>query len=132
MSDVVAERVRLRYPPPRVPRRVVVAVVAVGAAVGLAWLVWSASFHSTPPVSAQVSAYTVLSDTEIAATLTVDRPDPARPVTCRLLAQAKDFSPVGELLVRVAGTSAQVVNRRVKIVTLRPAVTATVKGCTVD
>ena len=130
MSDVVAERLRLRYPPPRVPRPVLVAVVAVGAAVGLAWLIWSASFHSTPPVSAQVSAYTVLSDTEIAFTLTVDRPDPSRPVVCRVLAQAKDFSPVGELQVRVPGTSAQVVNLRETLVTLRPAVTATAKGCT--
>ena len=128
MSDV-AERLRLRYPPPRVPRPVLVAVVAVGAAVGLAWLIWSASFHATPPVSAQVSAYRVVSETEIAFTLTVDRPDPSRPVVCRVLAQAQDFSPVGELQVRVPGTPAKVVNVRETLVTTRPAVTATAKGC---
>ena len=50
MSDA-AERLRLRYPPPRVPRPVVVALVAAGAAVGLGWLIWAALFHATPAVA---------------------------------------------------------------------------------
>ena len=46
-----------------------------------------------------------------------------------MLAQAQDFSPVGELSVRVPGTAAQVVNVKETLVTTRPAVTATAKGC---
>ena len=64
MSDA-AERLRLRYPPPRVPRPVVVVLVVVGAALGLGWLIWAALFHATPPVSGQMSAFQVVSDTEI-------------------------------------------------------------------
>jgi hypothetical protein len=122
----------LRYPPPRVPRPVLVALVAVGAAVGLAWLVWAALFHSTPAVAGQMSGFRVVSDTEIVVTLTVDRRDPAQPVTCVVLAQGEDFAPVGEQQVPVPGATAPVVNTEVRLVTLRRAVTASVKGCQVS
>ena len=56
MSDA-AERLRLRYPPPRVPRPLLIALVAVGVVVGLVWLVWAALFHSTPAVAGQVSGF---------------------------------------------------------------------------
>jgi hypothetical protein len=131
MSDV-AERLRLRYPPPRVPRRLVVALVAVGAAVGLVWLVWAALFHATPAVAGQMSGFRVVSDTEILVTLTVDRRDPAQPVTCLVLAQGEDFEPVGEQQVQVPGATAPVVNTEVRLVTLRRAMTASVKGCEVS
>jgi hypothetical protein len=111
---------------------VLVAAVAVGAAVGIGWLIWAALFHSRPAVAAQVSAFTVVSDTAIDVTLTVDRRDPGRPVTCRVLAQAADLSPVGEQQVAVAGTTARVVDQKLILVTLRRAATATAKGCTVD
>jgi len=109
-------------------------VLAIGAAVAVAlgWLIWAALFHSRPAVAAQVSAFTVVSDTAIDVTLTVDRRDPAQPVTCRVLAQASDFSPVGEQQVVVAGTTARVVNQKLTLVTLRRAVTATVEGCIVN
>ncbi len=131
MSDV-AERLRLRYPPPRVPRRLLVALVAVGAAVGLAWLVWAALFHATPAVAGQMSGFRVVSDTEIVVTLTVDRRDPAQPVTCLVLAQGEDYAPVGEQQVQVPGATAPVVNTEVRLVTLRRAMTAAVKGCEVS
>ena len=54
MSDA-AERLRLRYPPPRVPRPLLIALVAVGVIVGLVWLIWAALFHSTPAVAGQMS-----------------------------------------------------------------------------
>ena len=80
-------------PRPRIPRPVL-----VGADRGrrarrrrLADL-GGASVRANPPVSARISAYTVQSDTRITATLTVDRPDPARPVACRVLAQAPTSS----------------------------------------
>jgi hypothetical protein len=128
MSDA-AERLRLRYPPPLVPRPLLIALVAAAAVVGLAWLVWAALFHSTPAVAGQMSGFRVVSDTEIVVTLTVDRRDPALPVTCRVLAQGEDWSPVGEQQVEVAGASARVVNTEVRLVTLRRAMTASVKGC---
>ena len=131
MSDA-AERLRLRYPPPRVPRPVVVSLVAVGAAVGLGWLIWAALFHATPAVAGQMSGFRVVSDTEIVVTLTVDRRNPTQPVSCRVLAQGDDFSPVGEQQVEVPGTEARVVDTQVKLVTLRRALTAVVEDCQVS
>jgi hypothetical protein len=131
VSDA-AERLRRRYPRSRVPRPLVIVAIGVGVAVALGWLVWAALFHSRPAVAAQVSAFTVVSDTAIDVTLTVDRRDPAQPVTCRVLAQAADFSPVGEQQVVVAASTARVVNQKLTLVTLRRAVTATVEGCIVD
>jgi hypothetical protein len=131
MSDA-AERLRLRYPPPRVPRSLVVGAVAVGTAIGLVWLVWAALFHASPPVSGQMSGFQIVSDTEIVVTLTVDRPDPAQPVVCRVLALGEDYSPVGEQQVEVEGTADRVVNTQVRLVTLRRAMTASVKECDVS
>jgi hypothetical protein len=131
MSDA-AERLRLRYPPPRVPRPVLVVLVAAGAALGLGWLIWAALFHATPAVVGQMSGFRVVSDTEIVVTLTVDRRDPAQPVSCRVLAQGEDLKPVGEQQVQVPGAEARVVNTQVRLVTLRRALTATVPDCQVS
>jgi hypothetical protein len=123
------ERLARRYPGPRIPRPVLVAVVAVVAAVGLAWLLWTASVQSRPVVSASVAAFTVVSDSRIDATVTVDRPDPSVPVVCRVSAQAPDFQPVGEVNLRVEPSQYAVVDVPVSITTLRRATTATVREC---
>ena len=80
-------------------------VLGLVAAIGLGWLIWAALFHSRPEVGAQVSAFTVVSDTAIDVTLTVERREPARPVSCRLIAQAADSGTVGEQRVSVEGAS---------------------------
>ncbi len=95
MTDA-AERLRRRYPKPRVPRPAKVALVGLGVAIAMSWLIWAALVHSRPAVAAQVAAYTVTSDTAISVTISVDRRDPSVPVTCRLIAQAADFQPVAE------------------------------------
>ena len=103
VSDA-AERLRRRYPalagaPTAADRRWSASVCAIA----LGWLIWAALFHSRPAVAAQVSAYTVVSDTAIDVTLTVERRDPAQPVTCRVLAQAADFSAGGRAAGRGGG-----------------------------
>ena len=91
MSDA-AERLRLRYPPPRCRDPGHRRWSRVGTAIGLGWLVWAALFHASPAVAGQMSGFQIVSDTEIVVTLTVDRPDPAQPVVCRVLAQARTIS----------------------------------------
>jgi len=130
-SPEVAERLRRRYPPPRVPRPVKIALVVVVSAVAMVWLIWAALVHAQPDASAQVSKY-VVADASIAVTVTVDRPDPSRPVTCRVIAQAQDFQTVGEQQVPVPATEAKVVDVTVEVKTLRRATSASVKGCTLD
>ena len=70
------------------PRPFLLLAIGIGVAVALGWLIWAALFHSRPAVAARVSAFTVVSDTVIDVTLTVDRRDPTQPATCRVLAQA--------------------------------------------
>jgi len=131
VSDV-AERLRRRYPRSRMPRPLLIALVGVGVTIAVCWLVWAALFHSRPAVAAQVAAYTVLSDTSISVTLTVERRDPGQPVTCQLLVQAEDFQPVAEEEIPVEASTAKVVDVPITLVTLRRAATAVSKGCTVD
>ncbi len=128
-SAADAERVRLRYPGPRVPRLVWIVAVALVAALAGTWLVWAATVGTRPPVSAVISAYTVRSDTEIVATLTMSRADPGKPAACRVLAQAEDFQPVAEQTVRVPPAAGTTVDVEVVLTTLRRATTAVVKEC---
>lgn len=129
LSATEAERIRRRYPQPRIPRPVLVALVGIAVLIAGSWLIWVATVRSNPPVAANISAYTVLSDTRITATLTVERPDPARPVACRVMAQAPDFQPVAERVVPVRASEARLVNVEVEMVTLRRATTAVVREC---
>jgi hypothetical protein len=128
----VAERLRRRYPRSRVPRPVAITLVAVLTGLALWWLVTTALLHARPAAAAQVSAFTVRSDTRIAVTMTVDRLDPSVAVTCRLVAQAQDFQIVGERAVHVPSSAIRLMNVNVELVTLRRATSATVKGCTTE
>lgn len=123
------ERLARRYPAPRVPRPLLIGIVAVLATASLSWLVWTALVHAQPVVSANVAAYTVVSDRRIDATVTIDRTDPSVPVVCRVSAQAEDFQPVGELNLSVEATTERVVNVGISITTLRRATTAVIREC---
>jgi hypothetical protein len=125
----VAERLRQRYPRSRVPRPLLVGLIALGSLIALGWLVWAAYAHSHPVVDAQVVAYTVKDDHSIAVTVAVERRDPARPAICRVVAQATDFQIVGEQQLRVPAGSYSLTNLDVTLVTLRRATTAVTKGC---
>jgi hypothetical protein len=130
VAGEVAERLRRRYPRSRVPRPVVIALVAVLSGLALWWLVTTALHYARPVAAARVSAYAVRSDTRMAVTMTVDRLDPSIAVTCRLVAQAQDYQIVGERAVQVPSSTARLVNVNIELVTLRRATTAVVKGCT--
>jgi hypothetical protein len=127
----VAERLRRRYPRPRLPRPVLVALVALLVAVAGWWLVMTAWQRARPPISAEVSAFQVETDTKINVTLTVERPDPSLPVTCRVVAQANDAGIVGEQAVTVPAAAARQMELSVTLITLRRAVSAEVRGCSV-
>lgn len=129
MSDDVAARLARRYPPPRVPRAVMVGLVAAGTAAGLGWLIWAALAHATPAVSAQVSAFEIVSDTTTRVTMTVQRPNPSVAATCRVIAQSQDFQPVGEQEVEVPASTLELADLKIELTTLRRATSASVTGC---
>lgn len=130
ITSDAAERLRRRYPPSRPPRPLLIIAVTLLAAGSLVWLLVTATMHSSPVVSADVSAFNVLSDGEISVTVTVDRPDPSVAVVCRLVAQATDFQTVGAIdNLEVGPRPERVVNVTVTMKTLRRATSASVKGC---
>ena len=113
------------------PRPLLVGLISVGVVLALTWLVWTALQHSQPAVSAQVQAFQVTSDTSVSVTISVQRPDPSVPVTCRVLAHAADFQPVGEQQVEVASSTRQIVDVNLVLTTLRRAAAVVIKGCAV-
>ena len=127
-----AERLARRYPPPLVRRRTKIVITAVATLVALSWLVWAALLHAEPAVAGQVASYDVVSDTAIDVVITVQRSDPSKPATCRLLAQSTDFQPVAESPVPIPASTAEVVDLKVTLTTLRRATSATVRSCTSD
>jgi Domain of unknown function (DUF4307) len=127
-----AERLRRRYPKPRMPRPLLVGLIGVGVVLALTWLVWTALLHSRPVVAAQVVTLRIDSDTSVSATISVERRDPSLPVTCRVLAQAADFQPVGEEQVSIAASSDRLVAVSLMLTTLRRATAVVVKGCVVN
>lgn len=123
------ERLRRRYPPPRLPRPALVMIVAVVAAGFLGWLVWAGLFHASPIVSGRVSAYAVLSDTQTTFTLTVQRPDPTVPAHCRVIAQATDFETVGSKTYDIPATDSGLVDLNETLNTFRRATSVSLDSC---
>jgi Domain of unknown function (DUF4307) len=126
-----AERLRRRYPEPRIPRPLLMGVIGVGVVLALTWLVWTALLHSRPTAAAHIQTFQITSDSSASVTFSVERRDPSVPVTCRVLAQAIDFQPVGEQQVPVGASSAHVVEVTLVLTTLRRANAVVVKGCAV-
>lgn len=122
------ERIRRRYPRPRAP---LAALVALGLllAVLLGWVVWGAVRQANPPVSARIDTFRVVSDTQIDARLTVDRPDPAVPARCFLVVQAVTFERVGEKTVDVPADARQLTSLDVSVRTFKRATTISVESC---
>jgi hypothetical protein len=127
-----AERLRRRYPKPRTPRPVLVGLIVVGVVLALTWLVWTALLHSRPAVNAEVVAFRIDSDTSVSATISVERRDPSVPATCRVLAQAADYQPVGEQQLPIAAGTDRLVEASLVFTTLRRATTVVVRGCTLN
>jgi predicted secreted Zn-dependent protease len=113
------------------PRPLLVALISVAVLLALTWLVWTALRYSQPAAAAHVQSYQITSDSSVAVTISVQRQDPTVPVTCRVLAQAVDFQPVGEQQVPIAASTHQIVNVNLVLTTLRRASAVVIKGCTV-
>jgi hypothetical protein len=113
------------------PRPLVVAIVAVVALLAGTWLVTTAWQRAHPPAAAEVAAFQIESDTNIDVTLHVDRTNPSVAVVCRLVAQASDYQVVGEQEVAVPPGETRTIDLNVTLITLRRAVSAEVRGCSV-
>ena len=121
-----------RYGRPRRGSRVaVVGASLLVAAAGAVWLVWAATSHATPDVSAAVSGYEVVSSSRTDVTLEVRR-RVGGAVRCEVYAQAEDAAIVGEREVRLEPADPGTVTTTVSIITERRATTARLRECVLD
>lgn len=112
---------------PRQP--LVVAAIAVVAAAGLAWLLWVAIWHSSPPVASRLLTFEVTSPTSVVAVIEVERSEDVV-ASCRIQAKSADFAIVGESTLTVPADAPRRQTLRAVITTQRPATAAVLVGCT--
>jgi len=104
------------------------AVAIVVAILGIGWLMWSALYHSNPPLRSQLVSFTIESDRQASVRYFIERSDNQQVVICTLIARDFDKNIVGQIDQEIpAGKS------KVELVTDVPtrseAVNADVSSC---
>jgi len=107
-------------------RPVLLAAVAVVVVAFLAWVGWATWFHGTPDVTSELTAYDVVDEHSVEATLLVRLADGVT-ATCRLRASAEDHTTVGEHSFTPRDGANEVTFR-----TERRATAVEALGCTAD
>ncbi len=129
LTEADRERIRLRYPRQRMnPAVMTVLGVVVLAMIG--YVVWVAAHKANPPVTGRIDTFAVVSDNEMKATLTVDRPDPSVAVKCFLIVQAVSYDRVGERWVEVPPGTAELTTVEVSLRTFKRGTAISVDSCT--
>lgn len=123
------DRIKRRYPTPRVPHGLIVAVIVLLGLVAIGWSVWTGLSQANPPITGQVTSFNT-EDDRVEVNLVVQRPDPSKPGRCFLVAQATNYEQVGELWVDVPAATTDRQDIPVTIRTFRRATTAKVDHCT--
>ena len=104
------------------------AIALVVAILGIGWLMWSALYHSNPPLRSQLVSFTITNDREASVRYFIERTDSQQVVVCTLIARDYDKNIVGQIDQEIgAGKS------KVELVTLVPtrseSVNADVSSC---
>jgi len=104
------------------------AIALVVGIVGIGWLVWSALYHSNPPLRSQLVSFTITDDRAASVRYFIERQDSNQVVVCTLIARDFDKNIVGQIDQEIpAGKS------KVELVTNVPtrsqAVNADVSSC---
>ena len=104
------------------------AVALVVAILGIGWLMWSALYHSNPPLRSQLVSFTIESDREASVRYFIERQDSQQVVVCTLIARDYDKNIVGQIDQEIGAGKA-----KVELVTAVPtrseAVNADVSSC---
>jgi hypothetical protein len=104
------------------------AIALVVAILGIGWLMWSALYHSNPPLRSQLVSFTITNDREATVRYFIERSDRQQVVVCTLIARDYDKNIVGQIDQEIgAGKS------KVELVTVVPtrseSVNADVSSC---
>jgi hypothetical protein len=103
-------------------------IALVVAILGIGWLMWSALYHSNPPLRSQLVSFTITNDREASVRYFIERTDSQQVVVCTLIARDYDKNIVGQIDQEIgAGKS------KVELVTVVPtrseSVNADVSSC---
>jgi hypothetical protein len=104
------------------------AIAVVVGILGIGWLMWSALYHSNPPLRSQLVSFTITDDRAASVRYFIEREDSNQVVVCTLIARDFDKNIVGQIDQEIpAGKS------KVELVTTVPtrseAVNADVSSC---
>lgn len=129
ITEADRERIRRRYPRQGLhPAVMTVLGIVVLAMIG--YVVWVAAHKANPPVTGRIDTFAVVSDNEMKANLTVDRPDPSLAVKCFLIVQAVSYDRVGERWVEVPAGTERLTTVAVSLRTFKRGTAITVESCT--
>lgn len=120
-------RIAARYPRPR--RWPLVTFGVVFALLLGSWTLWTALWHSNPPVSAQVLSFAIVSDSEVQVVLHVDRPDPSVAGVCTVITQSQNYQQVGEVDAQIEPGAERLTDITVTIRTIARATSASLQSC---
>ncbi len=128
ITDADRERVRRRYPNKRLnPAMMTVLGFVVMALIG--YVIWVATNRANPPVSGRIDTFQVVSDNEMRATLTVERPNPSVAAKCFLIVQAVSYDRVGERWVDLPSGTERLTSVQVSLRTFKRGTAITVQSC---
>ena len=97
----------------------------------IAWLFWSASYHSNPTVSANLMSFKEVNEKSMGIKFEITRRNGEQPITCRLTAVDIDKFIVGEIQYRIApGAKHEVIETQIPTRAL--SVSASVARCVVS
>ncbi len=127
-TDADRERIRRRYPRQRLSPAVLM-VIGVVVLTLIGYVIWVAAHKANPPVTGRIDTFQVVSDNELRATMTVDRPDPAVAAKCFLVVQAVSYDRVGERWVEVPAGTERLTSVDVSLRTFKRGTAITVDSC---
>ena len=84
-----------RYGAAKATRWPVIALVV--AILGIGWLLWSALYHSNPPLRSQLVSFTITDDRSASVRYFIEREDSNQVVVCTLIARDFDKNVVGQI-----------------------------------
>jgi hypothetical protein len=73
------------------------AIALVVAILGIGWLLWSALYHSNPPLRSQLVSFTITDDRSASVRYFIEREDSNQVVVCTLIARDFDKNVVGQI-----------------------------------
>jgi len=104
------------------------AIALVVAILGIGWLMWSALYHSNPPLRSQLVSFTITDDRSASVRYFIEREDSNQVVVCTLIARDFDKNVVGQIDQEIPAGKSKV-ELVTDVLTRSEAVNADVSSC---